>query len=182
MKIKNFIQKLLASVVLSTMLLFSGSVLSNAYATKFYVMKFKGVEHWPDRSKTTKKQQDSFLKEIKKGKQLDNSFAQKYKENTNLMPFTDLYHEYSQVFKNNDKFALAMYQDKNYNIEILDAYIDYRKNMVMNFKNNLNLAKQRGENETRINKIQSMLANLESQNKSEIDFLDQYYWYEKNLK
>lgn len=175
------IQKLLASVALSTMLVFSSVTVSNAYA-QFYIMKLNNVEYWPGKSKTTKKQQDAFLKEIKKAKQLDNSFAQKYKENSNLMPFRDLYKEYAQVFDNNDKFALAMYRDKNYNIEVLDAYLDYRKNMVMNFKNNLNLAKQRGEKETRINKIQSMLENLEFQNKSELNFLEQYYWYEKNLK
>lgn len=177
-------RKILTSIVLATTLIFSSAVLSKSYAKdlKFYVMKYKGVEYWPDRSKTTKKQQDSFLKEIKKGKQLDNSFAKKYKENSNLMPFTDLYHEYGQVFENNHKFALAIYQDKNYNIEVLDAYFDYRKNMVMNFKNNLNLAKQRGESEDRIKKIQSLLESLEFQNKREINFLEQYYWYEKNLK
>lgn len=174
-------KKILTSLALATTLVFSSVVVSNAYA-EFYVMKLKGVEYWPDKSKTTKKQQDAFLKEIKKAKQLDNSFAQKYKENSNLMPFRDLYKEYAQVFENNDKFALALYRDKNYNIEVLDAYLDYRMNMVMNFKNNLNLAKQRGEKETRITKIQALLENLETQNKHELNFFEQYYWYEKNLK
>lgn len=182
MKKLNVIRKVLASVALSTLV---GLTLNAIFVTKSYAelvvhaMEIDGVLHYAGFPKTTSIQQKTFLSEIKKGKELDNYFAKRYVEEKNLIPFKDLFEDYGQVFKNNDKFLKEIYRDKNYNTNILDAYIDYRTNMINNFRNNLILAKERGIGEEMELKIQAMLKKLENQNKKELKMLKIYYSFAK---
>lgn len=174
MKIQNFIQKLLASVALSTMLVFSNIVASNAYANEIiHVLKIKGKEYLPQRSITTPEKQAEIMKKIILAKQYDNNISQKYKHNSKLIPFKDLFGEYQKVFKNNDDYLDEIVDKRNYNSKVLDAYIDYYQSVIDNFKQNRDLFVKRDGDVNMLKNIDNMYEKLIDQQEKQKKYFHQ---------
>ena len=174
MKIKNFIQKLLASVALSTILvLFSNIIVSeaNAYTKSSYTLTINGKDYEPQRSISYPDEKNRLMEKIVAAKQLDNALAKKYQENPKLIPFVE--QEYRQVFKNNDAYLEEIVVNRNYNSKILDAYLDYYQNMINNFKQNRDLFSQRSDNVEMLNNIDDMYNMLLKQQESQSVFFNQ---------
>lgn len=175
MKFKNFIQNLLSSVALSTMLVFSSIAMSEvqAYTKTVYVLNVNGKDYYPERSESYPDEQNRLMEKIVLAKQYDNNIAQKYKNNSKLIPFKDLFGEYQQVFKNNDAYLHEIVVNRNYNSKILDAYLDYYQNMLQNIKKNRGLFSQRSNNVEMLNNIDDMYNKLTEQQESQSIFFNQ---------
>ena len=175
MKIQNFIQKLLSSVALSVMLVFSSVVVSEVQAYKeiVYVLNIKGKVYYPERSESYPDEQNRLMEKIVAAKEYDNMMAKKYQENENLVPFLDFYKEYKQVFKNNDVYLEEIVVNRNYNFKILDVYLDYYQNMINNFKQNRELFSQRSNNVEMLKKIDHMYNKLTEQQENQKPFFNQ---------
>lgn len=175
MKFKKFVQKLLANVALSTMLVFSSVVMLEAQAYKeiVYVLNIKGKGYYPERSESYPDEQNRLMEKIVAAKEYDNMMAKKYQENENLVPFLDFYKEYKQVFKNNDVYLEEIVVNRNYNFKILDAYLDYYQNMINNFKQNRELFSQRSNDVEMLKKIDHMYNKLTEQQENQKPFFNQ---------
>lgn len=173
MKIQNFIQKLLASVALSTMLVFSSVVMSGAqaYTKTTYVLTIKGKDYYPERSKSYPSAQADLMEKIVAAKKYDNMIFEKYQKNPKLIPFTD--QEYRQVFKNNDAYLYEIVVNRNYNSKILNTYLDYYQNMLQNMKKNRDLFSQRSDDVEMLNNIDDMYNKLTKQQESQSRFFNQ---------
>lgn len=149
-------RKILTSVALSTMLVFSSVVMSEAQAETIQVLRIKGKEYPPQRSITTPEKQAEIMEKIVLAKQYDNNIAQRYKNNSRLIPFKDLFNEYQKVFDNNDIYLNEIVDKRNYNSKVLDAYIDYYQSVINNFKQNRDLFVKRGGDSNMLKKIDNM--------------------------
>lgn len=167
------IQKLLASVALSTMLVFSSVVMSEAQAYKeiVYGLRIKGKEYLPEKSMSYPSEQNRLMEKIVAAKKLDNDLAKKYQENNKLIPFMEK--EYGQVFKNNNLYLEEIVVKRNYNYKILDAYLDYYQNMLQNMKKNRDLFSQRSDNVEMLNNIDIFYNKLLKQQKDQSAFFNQ---------
>lgn len=167
------IQKLLASVALSTMLVFSSAVMSGAqaYTKTIHILNIKGKDYYPERSISYPDEKDQLMEKIVAAKQLDNALAKKYQENPKLIPFME--QEYRQVFKNNDAYLEEIVVNRNYNYKILDAYLDYYQNMLQNIKKNRDLFAKRSNNVEMLNNIDYMYNELTEQHKNHKIFFNQ---------
>lgn len=167
------IQKLLASVALSTMLVFSSVVMSGAqaYTKTTYVLNIKGKQYYPEKSISYPDEKNRLMEKIVAAKNYDNMIAEKYQKNPKLIPFTDK--EYGQVFKNNDAYLEEIVVNRNYNYKILDAYLDYYQNMLQNIKKNRDLFAKRSNNVEMLNNIDYMYNELTEQHKNHKIFFNQ---------
>lgn len=166
------IQKLLASVALSTMLtLFSNIIVSEANAYTTYILTIKGKDYEPQRSISYPDEKNRLMEKIVAAKNYDNMIAEKYQKNPKLIPFTD--QEYRQVFKNNDAYLEEIVVNRNYNSKILRAYLDYYQNMINNFKQNRDLFSQRSDNVEMLNNIDDMYNMLLKRQESQSVFFTQ---------
>lgn len=167
------IKKLLASVALSTMLVFSSVVMSGAQAyTKIvHVLNIKGKDYYPERSISYPAEKNRLMEKIVAAKKLDNDLAKKYQENPKLIPFVEK--EYGQVFKNNDAYLYEIVANRNYNSKILSAYLDYYQNMLNNFKQNRELFAKRSDDIEMLKNIDNMYEKLTEQQKIQKIFFNQ---------
>lgn len=111
------------------------------------------------------------MEKIVAAKNYDNMIAEKYQKNPKLIPFTDK--EYGQVFKNNDAYLEEIVVNRNYNSEILDAYLDYYQNMLQNLKKNRDLFSQRSDNVEMLNNIDDMYNRLLKKQEDQSVFFNQ---------
>lgn len=160
-------RKILTSVALSTMLVFSSVVMSEAHAytiTEFCLV-IKGKSYCPEKQKSYPSEQADLMEKI--------VAAKKFQENPKLVPFLDFYKEYRQVFTNNDQYLEEIVVKRNYNSKILDAYLDYYQNMLQNMKKNRDLFSQRSDNVEMLNNIDNMYNKLTKQQESQSRFFNQ---------
>lgn len=134
--------------------------------------KFQGKTYPPEKAKSQPLMQTKLLEQIQAAKEYDNALAKQFKENTKLIPFNDLFEEYSKVFKNNDTLLLEILQG-NYNTNVLNAYLAYYENMLTNFKQNKTLFAQRDGNPKIVKNLSIMFDKLMVQHDGQIKFFDQ---------
>lgn len=156
-------KKILTSLALATTLVFSSAVVSEVKAETIFVLKINGKEYLPEKAKTFSSQQAELMKKIISAKQHDNNIAQKYKNNSKLIPFKDLFGEYQQVFKNNDDYLEEIVVKRNYNYKVLNAYVDYYQSVIDNFKQNRDLFVKRDGDSNMLKNIDNMYDQLVDQ-------------------
>lgn len=138
-----------------------------------FVLKIKGKEYLPEKAKTFSHQQAELMEKIVLAKKYDNNIAQKYKNNSKLIPFKDLFGEYQQVFKNNDIYLDEIVDKRNYNSKVLDTYIDYYQNVINNFKQNRDLFVKRDGDSNMLKNIDNMYDKLVDQQVKQKRFFNQ---------
>ena len=138
-----------------------------------FVLKIKGKEYLPEKAKTFSHQQAELMEKIVLAKKYDNNIAQKYKNNSKLIPFKDLFGEYQQVFKNNDIYLDEIVDKRNYNSKVLDTYIDYYQNVINNFKQNRDLFVKRDGDVNMLKNIDNMYDKLADQQVKQKRFFNQ---------
>lgn len=138
-----------------------------------FVLKIKGKEYLPEKAKTFSHQQAELMEKIVLAKKYDNNIAQKYKNNSKLIPFKDLFGEYQQVFKNNDIYLDEIVDKRNYNSKVLDAYVDYYQSVIDNFKQNRDLFVKRDGDVNMLKNIDNMYDKLADQQVKQKRFFNQ---------
>lgn len=166
-------KKILTSLALATTLVFSSAVVSEVKAETIFVFKIKGKEYPPQRSITTPEKQAEIMKKIISAKDHDDNIAQKYKNNSKLIPFKDLFGEYQQVFKNNDNYLEEIVVKRNYNSKVLDAYVNYYQSVIDNFKQNRDLFVKRDGDSNMLKNIDNMYETLILQQKEQKRYFNQ---------
>lgn len=143
-----------------------------------FVLKINGKGYQPDKAKTFSHQQAELMKKIISAKEYDNNISQKYKNNSKLIPFKDLFGEYQQVFKNNDNYLEEIVVKRNYNYKVLNAYVDYYQSVIDNFKQNRDLFVKRDGDSNMLKNIDNMYDQLVDQQIKQKRFFNQL----KNLR
>lgn len=163
---------LLFSFLLGTAMVLTTPTAGAEITPTLQSFKFQGKNYPPEKAKSRPVMQSKLLEQIQTAKEYDNSLAKQFKDNPKLIPFNDLFEEYSKVFKNNDVLLLDILNG-NYNTKVLNAYLAYYENMLTNFKHNKELFAERDGNQAVVKNLSIMFDKLMVQHDGQIKFFDQ---------